>query len=803
VKISGQELLSRLGAGESIASVCQRAGCSREQFDAWWREECRRRVSPSSGSVRVGGIRRAVRIGRDRWGIPHIEAEDDTHLFFGFGYATAQDRLFQLDFLRRTARGRLAEILGPDGLESDLLYRTLGLAAIAEAEWRHLPDATRELLTAYTAGINAATEAGRELPPIEFDLLDYRPEPWSPVDSLAITAGFRWYLTGRFPKIVTPELVKRVVGDGPLYRAFLQGEVDDESILPPGSYPATPLGSGWAGETAGGDAGPGSNNWVLAGARTASGQPLVASDPHVPFAAVSIWHEVHLDGGSFHVAGIACAGMPAVMIGRGERVAWGITNNICSLRDLYQERTDPAHPGCYLYDGHWEPAAEREEVIQVKGEKPVVRTVCSSRNGPIVDDVLPAVARDTGPVSLRWLGAEPRGWVTALIGMNRARSAEEFRAATKPWRVPTFNVVFADADGHIGHQCTGRIPVRRIAERGYRPGWDPRHQWDGVIPFEGMPRQADPARGFVVTANNRLAPDDYPYPLSGTWSSGDRARRIRERIEGKDRWSAEDCQRLQQDVYSLRAAAGVPHVLALLADDRDDRIRQALTLLRGWDFQVGTASAAAALWHVFFIHWCKTVLAERLPAEVVEFATANASGLAAALLARDEAGWFTKQDRRTAARAALAAALDELTTRLGADSTAWSWGRLHTLVQKHFLSGRGDLGQLLDQSGMPSPGDGTTVCNATPDAAYGAALGASYRMVADLADPRQGMWAVSIPGASGQPGSPNYGDQVAPWGAGEYHYLALQETDGAEDRVSFLLEPNEVARDGGGRRLLP
>src|SRR5919201_152144 len=249
MNLSSQEILTRLGAGDPIAAVGARAGWSREQFDAWWREECRQRVRAVTGAVRARGLRGRVRIGRDRWGIPHIEADSDPDLFFGFGYATAQDRLFQLDYLRRKACGRLAEVLGPEGLESDLLYRTLGLAQIAEAEWQSLSDQTRDLLAAYAAGINAVIDASRDQPPIEFDLLDYRPGPWSPVASLAIAGEFRWYLTGRFPVLVIPELVKRALGDGPLYRAFLQGEADDESILPPGSYPASRCGGERGGET--------------------------------------------------------------------------------------------------------------------------------------------------------------------------------------------------------------------------------------------------------------------------------------------------------------------------------------------------------------------------------------------------------------------------------------------------------------------------------------------------------------------------------------------------------------------------
>lgn len=435
MKLSSKTMLRRLGAGEAIAAVCEAAGISRGEFDAWWGAEAASRVPEPGGTRRVAGEIRAD-IQRDEWGIPHVSAETDESLFFGFGYAMAQDRLFQLDYLRRKASGTLSEILGADGLELDTIARTVGLRRIAEAEWLGTPAETRALLTAFAAGINALIEESRARLPIEFDLLDYEPAPWSPVDSLAIAGELRYYLTVRFPVIAIPELAKRTLGEGPLYEAFLQGEADDESILPPGSYPARRLGVEPVGAPIGwpvGDPeeGRGSNNWVLAGTRTTTGRPLVASDPHIAFAAVSCWYEVHLAGGSFHVAGTAYAGIPAVFFGRTERVAWGITNNICSQRDLYQERTDAAHPGCFLYDGRWEPARERVEEIRVKGGPPVRRVIRFSRNGPIVDELLPPAARHTGPVSLRWLGATSCGWLTSLLGMNRARSADELRAALR------------------------------------------------------------------------------------------------------------------------------------------------------------------------------------------------------------------------------------------------------------------------------------------------------------------------------------------------------------------------------------
>lgn len=788
-----KELLTRLGSGERIDTLCSRNGWTREQFMAWWREECRKRVPPASGKVTVRGPRGKVSIRRDRWGVPHIEAANDTDLMFGFGFATAQDRLFQLDWVRRRARGQLAEVIGPEGVEADVFYRTLNLAGVAEKEWQALPTETRSLLSAYCEGVNALIEASEPRWPIEFDLLDYRPSPWLPTDTLVLAGEFRWYLTGRFYVIAIPELVRQTLGEGPLYQAFLQGEEDGESIVPRGSYEPfktsqTHLG---VGDTISDrDEGHGSNNWVLRGSRTSTGQPLVASDPHVPFGAVSIWYEVHLRGGSFHAAGIAYAGVPGVMIGRNERMAWGVTNNICSQRDLYREKTDPAHPGCFLYDGQWEPAHERHEIIRVRGASDLTRVVRSSRNGPLVEDVLPGPARGKGPVSLRWLGFEPCGWLTALLGLTRAKTVQEFREATRPWRVPTFNVVYADADGHIGHQCVGRIPQRRVAERGYRPGWDPEHQWTGVIPFDANPHQHDPAHGFIVTANNRLAPDDYPYPLFGTWSSGHRARRIREELEHAPQLSAKDSRNLQLDVRSGRAVAALAPFIEHLTGDPDPRVSQALTFLRGWDARMTPDSVAASLFSAFFVRWMRTVVAERLPPDQVEFISQSAGGLALQLLSSDESGWFHRTPRREAVRQTFVTALDELTARLGADMNTWRWERLHTLVQRHFLSMRGDLGTLLDRNGCPAPGDATTVCSTSSDANHAAFMGASYRMVADLADTHHGLWAIHIPGSSGHPGSPHYDDQVTPWSEGGFHYLPMSDTPSGQDPI-LMLVPKE------------
>ena len=777
MKLSEQELLTRLGNGESIAAVCSVAGIKRVEFDQWWKQTIERRASPKPGDVSAS-VAANVDIRRDALGIPHIFAACDTDLFFGFGWAMAEDRLFQLDWLRRKGLGRLSEVIGEDGLEFDRVARTVGLNRIAQAEWSRLSADVQELIQAFSDGVNAQMVHCGDNLPIEFDLLGYRPEAWSPIDCLAIENEFRWYLTGRFPVICMPELAKRILGDGPLYQQYLLGELDNESILHPGDYTPTvgqPLES--VGESvADPDATTGSNNWVISGRRTASGAPMVASDPHIAFEAVSCWYEVHLCGGSFNVAGIAYAGMPVVMFGRNERVAWGITNNITSIRDLYQERTDAEHPGCFEFDGQWEPARELQETIRVRDADSVDLTVRFSRNGPIVvvDDILPPPANETGPVSLKWLGMSQGGWLTALLGMDRAHDVPEFRAALKPWHVPTFSVVIADVEGRIGFHATGRIPVRTRNERAYRRGWDPEDQWQGLIPFEEMPSFDDPQRGWIASANNRIAPNDFPHRMYGCWVSGARAQRIREMIESRDKLSVDDMPGMHQDATNLRATAFVADIVAAMQSVDDARTRKAISILQNWDFVSSADAVAPTIFNVFMTHWNETVSRARFEGAAAELLAKGVEPSAGRLLANDAHGWFAEGDRETQIHSTFAGTLAMLEGRFGSDMSAWTWGRLHVMPLRHVLASRGDLGQLLNHGGAGVRGDMLTVCNTGSGPDWIAASGGGYRMIADLSTSPPVLKAIDGQSQSGHPGSPHYSDQFEDWLAGSYHEISLK-----------------------------
>tara|TARA_B100000029_G_scaffold376326_1_gene370878 strand:- start:9206 stop:11578 length:2373 start_codon:yes stop_codon:yes gene_type:complete len=771
VQITDKSLLNKLGTADSIEEVCSETGLSDEQFKKWWSTQLAARV-PSSKGIKTSTV--DAEILRDKWGIPHIYAERDEDLFFAYGYAMAQDRLWQLDYLRRKAMGQLSEILGPSSIDTDTISHTVGITQLAKAELGRMPAQTRTRLDAFSGGINEFISESRDLLPIEFDLLDYSPEPWTPINSIAIWAEFRWYLTGRLPVIVIPELARQTLDNEELYKAFLTGEAENESILAKGMYPARRSNGGRVGQTVSDSSeGQGSNNWTIAGKLTASGLPLVASDPHIAFGSISCWYEAHLSGAGFNVAGTGYAGVPGLLFGRNEKVAWGLTNNICAQRDLYKEQENPEKPGYYLYDGQWEQATQTTATINIKGEKPITRTIRRTRNGPIVDDIIPEAASHTGPVSLRWMGEDPCDEISSMLEMNRANSANEFREALRPWIVPTFSFVFADLKGHIGYQASGRLPIKKDWNRGYRRGWDPKHQWNETIPFEEMPSISDPPNGWVRSANNRTAPEDFPYPLSGVWSSGYRAQRIREMIESESSHTRESMTEMQMDVTAQRAVDTIPSLIELLENTDGNNIDEEISVLKKWDGRMSTDSVGASLFEIFFVNWTEEVAGAQFPENLVPLMAGASSGLSTELLSKDTSNWFPPGERAKAVRRAMDKTIDDLSKDAGQDKSKWNWGAIHKVHLHHPLADRGPIFNSLSRGGQGVGGSGITVSNTGFDPNYLAVMGANYRLIADLSDDPPGLWAVDAAGQSGNPGSAHYCDQLASWMQNSQHFIPL------------------------------
>jgi penicillin amidase len=704
-----------------------------------------------------------------------VYARSTPDLYFGLGFAMAQDRLWQMDRLRRRALGRQAEILGVAYVTSDLIHHAVGIPRIAASEVERTDEPTRKLLDSFVAGVNRHIEACGHNLPIEFDLLEYEPEPFTVRDTIAILRGQWWSLNGRLSTLTIGESARLLPEH--LRSAYLEPESPEIRILPPGSpYPAAdpsiqPTGDARMGTS---DS-TGSNNWAVAGSHTTSGHALLSGDPHQSFWLPSSWYEYAVHGPQDDAAGAGHPGVPGLWWGLNGDIAWAITNNAASTRDLYREEIHPTDAGLYRDGDAWRRFDEHTVEVRVRGDEPVRHTQRSTVRGPIVNHVLQALEPDVDPpLALRWVGQEHLDDVRAAVAIGRARDWDGFRAALRDWTVPAFNFVYADKAGRVGYQCAGRVPIRGRVARGYRDANEPADQWRGYIPFEALPHAAEPERGYVASANERVAPDDYPYPMHGSWAGGQRAERIQQAIEGSRQFDRDQSVALQNDVKSCRAERLCPPLVAGLAGATDPDIATMRTVLAAWDYRYTVTDSAPTLFETFMEVWLERVARERFPAELVPLVRGQGGPAARLIECGDLVDWFGA-DLRVELESAARAAMELVRARHGADPAGWQWGQVHQAHWRHPLSTPDR--EWLDIGPTPVDGGSDTVRNTgAGQPAFSAASGAEYRMVVDFAEPDRFL-AVQNIGNSGQPGSPHYADQFAPWLAGEYHVVALRRAD--------------------------
>jgi penicillin amidase len=711
----------------------------------------------------TGAVSRQVEILHDRAGIPHIYATSTPDLYFGLGVAMAEDRLWQMDRLRRRALGRQAEILGPAYLASDIAHLTVGIDQIAAREAEAMDEATRSIVAALVAGINRRIELmGRDLPP-EFFRLDYTPGPFTVRDVVAIARGIWWSLNGRIDRIVAAEaarlLPERFRG------LYLTPEASENRVLQ---------------HAAGTDDTTGSNNWALHGSRTASGKPVLCGDPHQPFWVPSTWYEYALHGPEDDAAGAGHPGFPGMWWGSNGAIAWAITNNMASTRDMYVEQVHPSDARRYRDGDDWREFAERRVDIKVRGAAAHALTIRSTVRGPVVNALVPSLdAAGDPPLSLRWVGMEHMDDIRASIAISRARDWGTFRAALRDWSVAVFNFVYADARGHVGYQMAGRIPIRGRVVPGFRDANVATDQWQGYIPFDDLPHMYDPPSGYVASANQRIVPDDWKQPIYGAYSQGHRGVRLAQALGGHDTKDVAANIRLQNDAKNCRAERLCPHILRHLAGD-EPVFAGALT---GWDYEYSLSSIAPTLFEAFMAEWQREVVGRHIPERLLDL-THQQTGLAATLLEDDSIRYFA--DGVPLHVVAVARRVRQaLRTRLGPDASAWQWGRVH---QAHWRHPIGEAA--FDIGPREVDGGSHTLRNTGGELPpYAASSGAEYRIVVDFANPHSFL-AVQNIGNSGVPGSPHYRDQFEPWLRGEYHVVHLRrEAVAAQREATTIIQP--------------
>ncbi|MCC6177550.1 MAG: penicillin acylase family protein [Chloroflexi bacterium] len=813
--------IAALQGDRPLAEVAAAHGVSTATARRRVREYLTRTLPQTSGQFNAA-VARPVEIVRDRHGIPHVFAQSEEDAYVGLGFVVGQDRLWQLEYRRRWAYGTLAEVLGPAGLASDTTARTLRFDRIAEAEQSSQSPETRRLLEAYAHGVNAAIDAfGDDLPP-EFDVLGIPMAPWRAVDTVTIARASLWQFSGRIETIVIGEVAQRLLPPD-LAARFLSVEAPYETIVPSSDGARDAHGRG-QGAPDGSKEPQGSNQWCVGPGMSSSGAPLLASDGHVPYYQPSTRYEVHLVGGSLDVIGIADVGMPLVHNGRTRGAAWGLTNNVSSVRDLYAEEPNPANPNEVRDGDGWTTLERREETIRVRGAEPVTLTVRTGPHGPIVNHLIPGIDPTGGdpPLALRWVGLEPRDSIGAGFALSRAQTAYEVRATHRDWHFSGQNPGFADSQGHIGFQMRIRFPVRGRATRGFRSPTNPADAWHDPLPFEVLPAEADPPRGWTASANQRPHPIGSDLPLYGAYGDGYRGRRIRAWLEGtgpftpgrKGPFTLDDMGAMQNDVYSERVAEVKRALAGLLADapsnsqssERSASMRDASRstpssecddfawasrVIRRWDSRYTVGSIGASLFAAFWWRWCRRIAAARFPAHLVEQMAGAANAVAHDLLLEPDVPWFASATRGEA-RAAMAEALTWLAEKLGADRRRWTWGRLHPLTLTHALSaGRPAFAEFFDLGPRPCPGGGS-VLNQNGYVVrdrFATTSGPHYRFLADLAEPAQAR-GVNTAGNAGNPASPHYGDQLDDWLAGRYHPLWMDRADVEVNAEATLrLEP--------------
>jgi penicillin amidase len=744
-----------------------------------------------SGRRSVPGLTAEIEITEDAHGVPRIRAKSEEDAAFGLGYLHARDRLWQLEYQRRVAAGRLAEILGEPALDYDRFLRTVGMARAAEAALPRLSPELHRTLEAYVAGINAFLATSRARP-LELRLLGVEPEPFRAQDALSTGFLIAWDLGGSagaeirragLAASVGGERAAQLFPPAPPVPTILQ---DGEWAMPALDRPApvSPRPAGRAATTPDRLPPPawarlsrslagvlppedresvGSNSWVIAGSRTTSGRPILANDPHLALRAPSTWYIAMLEAPGFAVSGATLPGLPTVIIGRNRHLAWGLTSLEPDVLDLFVETVAPEDGSRYRHRGEWKSFTSRREVLRIRGGRESSLEVRESIHGPIVTDILPGAGKLGAPVALCWTGLDPRNRsLEAFFRVNRAADSDAMLAAIALHDVPPQNFVWATASGQIGYSASGRIPIRKRHDGTVPVSGEGDDDWSGEIPREALPRVIDPPRGWIVTANNRVVSEAYPYTFTSDWPEPYRARRITDRLTARERISPEEVRSVQMDVVSYQALDLLP--LLRSTSPADAASSRALERLQGWwrlDFSAESVPAAIyAAWYT----------------EISKLAEDEAGTLARPARSRflleslmNDTPWC--DDTRTPEREtcsqfrtqALAAAVAALSSRLGSDPDGWRWGRLHRAHFAHALEGVPLAGGLFSP-GVSRGGDGSTVNvgGYRRDGSFQMREGPSYRqIVAFGAEPEMGF--VHGPGQSGNVLDRRYRDLLPLW----------------------------------------
>ncbi len=735
------------------------------------------------GEIRIAGLTAPVTVLRDQHGVPHINARSLDDLFFAQGYITAQDRLWQMDINRRYGRGELAEILGDRALALDKRHRLLQTRTAAEQAAAALDPRNLRFLEAYARGVNALIGSQRNNLPIEFRILRYEPRPWTVVDSLIIGVNIAESLSAEYQTEYKREQVQQKLSAELAADLYVNGSWRDH---PPGDRPrsnnaALPAASRSstvasmhpamdlsALTDACESCSPGSNNWVVSGEKSSTGKPLLSNDMHLAHSIPGVWYEVHLQSDAYNVTGVSFPGLPFVVGGHNQYIAWGYTNLGPDVQDLFVETFNAA--GDYQTPNGWEQPVRSHEVIKVKGEDDVVLETLKTRHGPIISALFPGESRK---LALQWTLYDPQTVQIPFFDLNSARDWKEFLEALQHFSGATQNVVFADVEGNIGYHAAGWVPVRRsgLGEVPV-PGADGSHDWIGYVPFDKLPSAFNPVSGVIGTANARVTPEGYPFHLANQWSSPYRTERIYRVLTAPKRFSPEDMTALQMDTYSEFDRL-IANVLVYAIDHHPKasaRVREAADLMRAWNGRVDVDVVAPAIVVNTRRKLWKLLLEPKLGNEWESYQWFGSSVAMERFVLTKPARWlpagFSDWD------ALLVAAAEQAVTDPAAprDLKSWTWSTVQPVnIQHPLFGGLPLLGRISDPGAHPQSGNGSLTVKAA-----GKNFGASQRATYNLADWDRSNLNV-VTGQSGQLFSAHYQDHWQAWYTGKSFPLPFSQ----------------------------
>ncbi|MCC7161929.1 MAG: penicillin acylase family protein [Anaerolineae bacterium] len=786
----------------------------------------RRPLPIISGRLELPGLNDRVQVIRDKWGVPHIYARNETDVFCAQGFVHAQERLWHMELNRRLASGRVSEIVGDIAVGTDQLMRIIGLRRAAKNDWENASERVANVLNAYARGVNAFLEMNPKKLPLEFTLLRFTPEPWHPMDSLvwikmmAWGQGLNWdaeLLRSAILERLGPDRTAKLLGSD---LSAANPVIMNQTRIPGLERLAAALRQAQDFMNVSAPIGM-SNNWVVDGTKTTTGLPLLANDPHLPLQMPSLWYEAHLITPAWQAAGVTLPGVPLIVIGHNSDIAWGVTNAFVDAQDLYIEKFDAQEPTRYRVGNDWESAQVAHEELRVKGEKkPRPFDVTITRHGPVMDAWWSNPAKRMGShgakapptqgqpaeelkLALKWVGYDVSRTIEAGLGIMSASNWQEFRAALNDWTEPALSFVYADRAGNIGYQLAGKTPIRKNGKGATPvPGWTDEYAWTGHVPFDELPHTYNPPEHLVVTANNAVVGKEYQHHLSLDTMNGFRAKRILDLLSQSDTLSADDFAVIQKDVYCIPAESFQKLTRAFYyailmhpaLGKRGLTAREALDELNAWDRQLSPDSTAGALYETTLYFAMKRLFSPWLGDLTATFIglgfhpllhpinsayVDRAYLIALRILENEESEWMRDESGAPATSVdILANALNDtiqwLETNVAFDMQKWQWGELHRARFQHALGAVKPLNLIFNRGPFPYGGDTSTVWQAAfvPELpiADSVAVSASWRQILDLSnwDNSRG---VHPTGQSGHPASRHYDDQMPLWLAGKHHAL--------------------------------